>query len=60
MSGANHCESCGHYEYDEEYDCYICTVNLDEDEMERFMSYSTFHCPHFQIHDEYKIVRKQI
>lgn len=60
MSEANNCESCNHYTYDDEYDCYLCQVNLDEDEMERFMSYSVFHCPHFQYKDEYRIVRKQI
>ncbi len=60
MGGANNCESCNYYAYDEEYDCYVCQMNLDEDDMERFMSYSVFHCPHFQYKDEYKIVRKQI
>ena len=24
------CESCMNYEYDEDYDCYICTKDLDE------------------------------
>jgi hypothetical protein len=60
MGGANNCESCNYYAYDEEYGCYVCQMNLDEDDMERFMSYSVFHCPHFQYKDEYKIVRKQI
>ncbi len=54
------CESCMHYIYDEEYDCYICQVNLDEDDMTRFLSNSVMNCPHFQFNDEYKIVRKQI
>jgi hypothetical protein len=45
--------------YDEEYDCYVCQVNLDEDDMGRFLSNTAFHCPHFQFNDEYKIVRKQ-
>ena len=31
------CESCMYYEYDEDYECYVCEVNLDEDEMARFM-----------------------
>lgn len=31
------CESCTNYEYDEEYDCYVCTKDLDEDEMIRFI-----------------------
>ena len=31
------CESCMNYEYDEEYDYYVCMKNLDEDEMYRFV-----------------------
>ena len=27
------CDSCMYYEYDEDYECYVCGVNLDEDEM---------------------------
>lgn len=53
------CESCLHYEYDEEYGCYMCLMDLDEDDMCRFLSYSMMNCPHFQFRDEYKIVRKQ-
>ena len=30
------CEACANYVYDEDYDCYSCMVNLDEDEMARF------------------------
>ena len=32
------CESCVYYSYDEEYDDYICEVDLDEDEMVRFLT----------------------
>ena len=54
------CESCMYYEYDEDYECYVCEVNLDEDEMERFLRSSLTDCPYFQLYDEYKIVRKQM
>ena len=30
------CEYCRNYAYDEEWDCYVCQVNLDEDEMPVF------------------------
>ena len=30
------CDACVNYEYDEDYECYCCMVNLDEDEMYRF------------------------
>ena len=54
------CERCLYYEYDEEYDCYICSVCLDEDEMARFMQRKNKKCPYFRLGDEYSIVRKQI
>ena len=30
---AANCESCMNYEYDDDYECYVCTQDLDEDEM---------------------------
>lgn len=54
------CECCSNYVYDEDYEYYICEVNLDEDEMIRFMTNSVRECPYFQLDDEYKIVRKQM
>ena len=30
---ASNCECCSNYIYDEDYECYVCDVNLDEDEM---------------------------
>ena len=46
-------------EYDEEYDCYRCSVDLDMDEAEQFMTYSVRSCPYYRPGDEYTIVRKQ-
>jgi hypothetical protein len=56
----NSCDYCIHYSYNEEYECYECDMNLDEDEMIRFLSYSRSECPHFRYGDDYKIVRKQM
>ena len=53
------CESCTHYVYDDEWDCYYCSVSLDEDEMGRFLAGTNYSCPYYQLYDEYKIVRKQ-
>lgn len=53
------CDLCMNYYYDEEYDCYACAINLDQDELERFMSYTEFNCPYFRQGDDYTIVRKQ-
>ena len=54
------CEMCMYYDYDDEYECYICEVNLDEDEMSRFMSNSFETCPYFKFGNEYSIVKKQM
>ena len=54
------CESCVFYIYDEFYDDYVCDMDLDEDEMVRFLQGRCDGCPYFQFNDEYKIVRKQI
>ena len=54
------CETCVNYVYDEEYEYYSCLVNLDEDEMYRFLSGSTRFCPDYKQDDEYAVVRKQI
>jgi len=48
-----------YYEYDDEYECYTCVMNLDEDEMHRFLTGNFKACPYFKSGDEYSIVRKQ-
>ena len=45
------CETCTNFVYDDDYDCYVCMVNLDEDEMYRFLYY--------RLDDEYGVVRHQ-
>ena len=54
------CETCTNYVYDEDWDCYTCMVNLDEDEMQGFLSGSVRGCPYYKFYDEYKSVQKQI
>ncbi|MDD3368051.1 MAG: DUF6472 family protein [Lachnospiraceae bacterium] len=54
------CDYCAFYEYDEDYECYTCGVNLDEDEMQRFLSSTMSACPYYQSGDEYKVVRHQM
>lgn len=53
------CDNCVYYDYDEEYNEYTCMMNLDQDDLEKFMSYSTSNCPYFKLYDEYKMVKKQ-
>lgn len=56
----SNCESCEFYDYDEEYEEYICTARLDQDEMSNFLSGSTKGCAYYRFYDEYKSVHKQI
>lgn len=53
------CEECSNYVYDEDFECYVCTVNLDEDEMCRFLRGSFSDCPYYRSGDDYAIVKKQ-
>ena len=59
MKTASNCDTCIYYIYDEDYDCYCCEVNLDEDEMARFLSGTCYCCPYYRLDDEYAIVKKQ-
>ena len=56
---AKNCETCAHYEYDGDWECYTCTVNLDEDEMMRFMTGQSFDCSYWLSGDEYDLAGKQ-
>ncbi len=55
----SNCETCMYYDYDVDYDAYICTANLDEDDLERFVKGANSYCPYYRFYDEYKSVQKQ-
>lgn len=54
------CDDCNNYVYDEEQECYVCEQDLDEDEMYRFLTSTSFACPYYQNGDEYLVVRHQM
>ena len=56
---ATSCESCEFYDFDEDLEAYVCIQNLDEDEMQSFLSRQTKACPFYRFYDEYKLVQKQ-
>lgn len=60
MQATTNCETCTNYIYDEDYECYTCMVNLDEDEFSKFMTGSFRACPYYRLDDEYKVVRHQM
>ena len=57
---AANCESCVFFDYDEDVEANVCTMNLDEYEMVHFLSGRTKSCPYYRFYDEYKSVHKQI
>lgn len=60
MDNPSICENCMYYDYDYDYGYYVCLMELDQDEMERFLRNTFTNCPYFRYGDEYKIVHKQI
>jgi len=54
------CDTCVNNVYDEDYDEYECMVNLDEDEMYRFLESNQRECPYYRNDDEYAVVRHQM
>lgn len=53
------CETCVHFDWDDWYQEYVCTQDLDEDEMVRYLAGSFSACPYYRFYDEYKSVQKQ-
>ena len=56
----SNCESCAHYEYDEDYECYVCQMDLDEDELYQFVTNTYRGYPYYSYGDEYTVVRHQM
>ncbi|MCR5203335.1 MAG: DUF6472 family protein [Lachnospiraceae bacterium] len=54
------CETCAYYAYDEEFEEYVCDINLDEDEYARLLQSNYKTCPYYKNGDEYKVVRHQM
>lgn len=48
-----------YFDYDEMLDEDVCNLDLDEDEMIRFMEHPYSQCPYYKFYDEYKTVQKQ-
>ena len=54
------CDSCANFVYDEELEYNVCLVDLDEDELYRFMNTQCSECPYYRPDDEYAVVRHQM
>ena len=53
------CEACAYYSYDEDYECYICEMDLDEDERYRILTDRNGQCPYYRQGDDYTLARRQ-
>ena len=56
----NDCDTCAFYVYDEDYEEYLCDIDMDEDEYARFLQDRRQHCPYYRNGDEYAVVRHQM
>lgn len=54
------CEDCVYFIYDEDYDEWYCSVDMDEDDYGRLMQGHLKGCPYFRRDDEYEVVRHQM
>jgi hypothetical protein len=59
VKGRSNCEECINYDYDAETDSFWCAMDLDEDEMERFLRSSAEACPFYRRNDDYGTARRQ-
>ena len=59
-SKETNCDFCAYYMYDEDYDEYVCDVNMDEDDFAKLSSREFRECPYYRNGDEYAVVRHQI
>lgn len=53
-------ETCAYYAYDEDYEEYICSADMDEDDYARLMQDGSRKCPFWRNGDEYSIVKHQM
>lgn len=54
------CDTCAYFVFDEEYEDYVCSVDMDEDDLGRLMSGTVKACVFYRNGDEYAVVRKQM
>ena len=53
------CDTCAYYIYDEDFEEYLCDINMDEDDLARLMQDEHAACPYYRNGDEYAVARKQ-
>lgn len=56
---SNICEDCVCYDYDGELESFVCTMDLDEDKMERFLRGANSACPFYRPGGDYRTAQRQ-
>ncbi len=59
MQGAS-CDTCAYLTYDEDFEDYVCDMDIDEDDYGRLMEKNFTECPYYTNGDEYRVVRHQM
>lgn len=55
------CDTCVNYFYDEDDEGYFCSVDMDEDDVYRLMTFKSHSsCPYYRVDDEYAVVKHQM
>ena len=54
------CDTCTNYVYDEDYDDYMCMVDIDEDDLSRMFTDVKHSCPYYSLDNEYAVVKHQM
>jgi len=54
------CNECANLIYDEETEEWVCDVDMDEDDLVRYLTSPAEACRYYQNGDEYRVVRKQM
>ncbi len=55
----NACDTCAYLAYDEDYEDYVCDINMDEDDYARLSAGRFRECPFYRNGDEYLVARRQ-
>ncbi len=60
MASGGTCDTCAYYMYDEDFDEYVCDMDMDEDDYVRLVESKFKGCPYYKDGDEYKVVKHQM
>lgn len=53
------CDTCAFLAYDEDFEEYLCSIDMDEDDWARLLESERNACPYYRNGDEYAVVRHQ-